>query len=203
MITLARALPSFEHMMEKADKERCVNLLYKMPLRLFYVWANEVNAVRSELVQMIKDFHEWEYRKDKINYKPLSDQEALVMLRWESTSLLLELMNASISYSTKENTSRYINQFNYGSDISYGIEHLICTQRRDLVNNFVSESIELYDDNNTELARLMILRVAKKFMVTSKRIQYQDIQKLNSKLFANKLKSVQLLLEQNRNKKKQ
>lgn len=202
MITLARALPSFEHLMEKEDKERCVELLYKLPLRLFNYWAKEVDDSSSVLVQLIKYFHEREYRKEKPNFKPMTDNEALELLRWESSSLLLELMNASFTYSTRENTGRYFDQFSYKSADTYEIEHLMSIQNRDCVSVFMSESISLYEAKNEELTKHLLQRAVRKYMITSKKIQYPDIQKLNSKLFSNRLAFSQILLEKNKNKKK-
>ena len=201
MTTLARALPSFEHLMEKGDKEKCVSLLYTMPLRIFCVWAKEVDGSRSELVHMIKEFHEWEYRKEKPNIEPLSDHQALMALRWESTSLLLELMNAAFSYATKDNTWRFLDRFDYLSTPSYGLEHLMGVEYRDAVNTFISEALRLYDDKEAQL-KLMVQRVSRHYMVTSKRIQFSDVQKLNARLFGDQLKTGILLLEQGKNKKK-
>lgn len=201
MTTLARALPSFEHLMEKEDKEKCVALLYTMPLRIFWVWAKEVDESRSELVQMIKEFHEWEYRKDKPHIEPLSDHNALMALRWESTSLLLELMNAAFVYATKENTWRFIDRFDFRTAPTYGIEHLMGIEHRDVVDNFISEATRLYNDKEAQ-TKLMIQRVSRHYMVTSKRIQFGDIKKLNSKLFSDRLKTSSLLIEQSKNKNK-
>lgn len=201
MTTLARALPSFEHMMEKEDKEKCVALLYTMPLRIFCVWAKEVDESRSELVQMIKEFHEWEYRKDKPNIEPLSDHKALMALRWESTSLLLELMNAAFGYATKENTWRFIDRFDFKQAPTYGIEHLMGIEYRDAVAPFISEALRLFDDKEAQ-TKLMIQRVSRHFMVTSKRIQFGEIQQLNSRMFSDQLKPAHLLIEQSKNKNK-
>lgn len=201
MTTLARALPSFEHMMERADKERCVALLYTMPLKIFHVWAREVDETRSELVKMIKDFHEWEYRKDKPNMEPLDDNKALMVLRWESTSLLLELMNAAFGYATKDNTWRFIDRYDYKSATTYGIEHLMGIEYRDDVTRFISEAFRLFDDKEAQ-TKLMVKRVSRYYMVTSKRIQFDEVQKMNSKLFGNQLRSSRLLIEQGKNKQK-
>ena len=202
MTTLSRALPSFEHMMEKNDKDICVTLIYTMPLKIFNAWAKEVDGVRSELVQMIKDFHEWEYRKDKLEIEPLSDQKALIKLRWESTSLLLEMMNAAFGYATKYNTCRYLDRFDFSSVATYGIEHLMSVQHRDDVDKFISEAIRLYENEKEAQTKNMVQRVARNYMVTSKRIEFGEIQKINSKLFSNELKQVGILIEHGKNKKK-
>ena len=201
MTTIARALPSFEHMMERADKDRCVKLLYTMPLKIFFVWAREVNESRSEIVHMIKEFHEWEYRKDKPGIEPFDDNKALMALRWESISLLLELMNAAFGYATKDNTWRFINRYDYMAKPTYGLEHLMGIEQMDDVAGFISEAVRLYNDNEAQ-TQYILQRISRHYMVNSKRIRYTDVQRLNSKLFKNQLKPAHLLVEQKINKQK-
>lgn len=203
MTTLARALPSFEHIMEKEEKAESVSLLYTLPLRIFFRWAKEVDIVHSELVQMIKDFHEWQYRKDKLEDNIKSDFDALQILQWESTSLLLELMNASFGYSVKENTWRFLDRFEYTNAPTYGIEHLIGIGHMDNVEAFVAEALRLYDDNNEEQAQLMVKRIVRNFLLTSKSIKFDAVQQLITRLFGKQLNHKQLLLEQVRNKQKE
>lgn len=202
MITLARALPSFEHLLEKEHKDKCVELMYTMPLRIFYVWASQIDEVRSEMVQMIKDFHEWEYRNNKSDYIPLTDDKALLALRWESTSLLLELMHAPIVYSTRDNTWKFIDRFDYRAATTYSIEHLMGIAQRDYVDAFSNEAIRLIEEK-TPLTRIMVQRVARDFLLNSKRISSSETQKINQKVFNNSMKHSVLLIEQNKNKNKE
>lgn len=202
MITLARALPSFEHLLEKDNKDKCVELIYTMPLRIFYIWASQVDEIRSEIVQMIKDFHEWEYRNDSTDYIPLTDDKALVTLRWESISLLLELMHAPIVYSTRENTWRFLDRFDYKDASTYSIEHLMGIAQRDAVDAFSSEAERLVEDK-TPLTRIMVQRVARDFMVNSNKITMSETQRLNQKLFNGQIKQSVLLVEQRKNRKKE
>ena len=199
-IILSRTLPSFEHMMKKPDKEKCVQLIYSLPLKIFNVWAVQVEESKAELVEEIKDLHEWEYRKEKA---PLEDKDVLNFLRWESVSLLMELMNVSMGNATKENTYRYLDSFDYSSKVSYEIEHLMSLDKRDAVSEFMSEVETLFLNQRQSLPKLMIQRVARHFMLTSKKIQRANIQRLNSKLWDGQLKSTELLVQKNRNSKKE
>lgn len=202
MTTLARALPSFAHLMEKEDKKRCVALLYTLPLKIFYKWAKEVDGVQGELIQMIKDFHEWQYRKDKLEPEEIKYAMASHILRWESMSLLLELMNAAFGYATRANTWRYLDAFDYKENTAYGIGHLMSVGHLDLPEQFIEETIRIFNDNDEELAQTMVKRVARNFMVTSKNIKPNGIQQLNAKFFGNQITSTQLIIEQTRNKMK-
>jgi hypothetical protein len=199
-IILSRTLPSFEHMMKKEDKEKCVQLIYSLPLKIFNVWAAQVEESKSELIEEIKELHEWEYRKEKT---PLEDTDVLNYLRWESVSLLMELMNVSMGNATKQNTYRYIDSFDYSSKVIYEIEHLMSLDKRDSVSEFMREAERLYEHQKQSLPKLMIKRVAKHFMLTSKKIQRANVQRLNSKLWDGHLKTTDLLIKKNRNNKKE
>lgn len=198
-IILARTLPSFEHMMKKPDKEKCVQLIYSLPLKIFNVWAVQVEEAKTDLIEEIKELHEWEYRKEKA---PLDDHDVLNYLRWESVSLLLELMNVSMGNATKQNTLRYIDSFNYSEKVIYEIEHLMSLDKRDSVAEFMREVETLYEKQKQSLPKLMIQRVARHFMLTSKKIQRANVQRLNSKLWEGQLKSTDLLIQKKRNNKR-
>lgn len=203
MIILARTLPSFEHMMKKEDKQKCVDMLYRMPLKIFEAWAKDIDIVSMELISDIKEFLESEYRKEKANSTPLKDEEALIVLRWEAISLFLDLMDAFMNNATKENTYDFIDAFPYKELPTYGIEHLIGLSRRDNVGEFIAEAERIFSEEKQSLAKTMIKRVARNYMVNSKHIKPTEIQRLNSKLFYEKLAQERLLVERNKNKKKQ
>lgn len=203
MIILARTLPSFEHLMKKSDKEKCVKLIYTLPLKIFEKLAREINSISQELILEIKNFHEYEYRKDKSNAPQLEDSQALRILKWEVTSILLELMNAAISNATRENTNYFIDSFfPYGDNLTYKIEHIMGLARRDDVVHFMSETTSMFSKTNNILAKNMIQRITKNFIINSKKIKSPEIDHLNSKLFQNSLHQSRILLEQGKNKPK-
>lgn len=202
MVIVSRTLPSFEHLMKKEDKVACVDLIYQMPLKIFEVWARAVDSITAELVQDIKEFHEWEFRKEKPHHIPVDDNQALYILRWEATSFLLELMHTSIIYATRYNTNDFIDGFAYQKKLSYGIEHLMALGRRESVDSFIKESERLIDIKDS-LTKTMIRRVTRNFMVNSKKMKSADIDRLNTKILNQTKLQQRFIIERNRNKKKQ
>jgi len=196
LVIISRTLPSFEHMMKKQDKEKCVQLIYSLPLKIFNVWALEVEGIKMELVDELKTLSDWNYRKEKVE---MSDNDALNYLRWESISLLMEMMNSSIGNATKSNTYKFLDSFNYKSSDLYKIEHLMGLDKRDNVAEFVKEAEALFAGQKQQLPKLMVQRVARHFMINSKKIQHSDIQKLNAKLWDGRLKQSALLLNKKKN----
>ena len=199
MIILSRTLPSFEHIMKKQEKRKCVELIYSMPLYIFEAWAKTVDEISASLINEIKILYENEYRSEKQNWKPLSDDDALRQLRWDSTSLLLDLMNVAIGNSSRQNTWSYIDSFEYNNNTMYSIEHLMGIGRIDKVEPFIKESLRMVEDEKELIAKEMIRRVAKHYMVVSKKISRDEIQKMNDKLFNRQLNTAKITFEHNKN----
>lgn len=200
LIIISRTLPSFEHMMKKQDKEKCVQLIYSLPLKIFNVWALQVEGIKLELIDEVKNLNDWDYRKEQGKQ---SETDALNFLRWESISLLMEMMNSSIGNATKSNTYKFLDAFDYNSSDLYRIEHLMGLDKREQVFEFIKEAEELYAAQKQQLPKLMIQRVARHFMISSKKIQPANIQRLNAKLWEGRLKQSALLLSKKKNKKKE
>ena len=200
LIIISRTLPSFEHMMKKPDKDKCVQLIYSMPSKIFNVWALGVEELKFELIQEIKNLDDWDYRKEKAK---IADSDALNFLRWESISLLMEIMNSSIRNATKSNTYKFLDGFDYNKNDLYKIEHLMGLDKRDHVLEFVKEIEELYSTQKNHLSKIMIQRVARHFIINSKKIQRNNIQRLNAKLWDGKLNNSVLLLDKKRNTQKE
>lgn len=200
LIIISRTLPSFEHMMKKQDKEKCVQLIYSLPLKIFNVWALQVEGIKLELIDEVKNLNDWDYRKEQGKQ---SETDALNFLRWESISLLMEMMNSSIGNATKNNTYKFLDAFDYNGSDLYRIEHLMGLDKREQVLEFIKEAEELYAAQKQQLPKLMIQRVARHFMINSKKIQPANIQRLNAKLWDGRLKQSALLLSKKKNKKKE
>lgn len=198
MMIISRILPNFEHMMLKAHKEKCVRIIYSLPLRIFNIWAKELESVKLELIEEIKGIDDFRYRKDKLFS---SDDKVLSFLRWESMSLLLDLMNCSIRNASKDNTYGFIDKFPYSENVLYRIEHLMELSKRDAVDAFDKEVCQLYDDVKQNFTKVMIQRVTRNYIINSRRISNASIQRLNAKIFNNHLKNPTLLMERSKKKK--
>jgi len=111
----------------------------------------------------------------------------------------MEMMNSSIGNATKSNTYKFLDSFNYKSSDLYKIEHLMGLDKRDNVAEFVKEAEALFAGQKQQLPKLMVQRVARHFMINSKKIQHSDIQKLNAKLWDGRLKQSALLLNKKKN----
>ncbi len=201
MAIVARTLPSFEHIMKKPEKDQCVKLIYQMPQKIFEAWAKEVDTLTSELVREIKDYHEWEYRKEKPKYKPLNDQQALELLRAEANLMLLELMNTAIVNATRYNANDFLDSFPYKDKPTYSVEHLIGLRHRDNVEAF-KEEVEKFIQSKTPMTRNLVRLVTRNYIVNSRNMKPSERQSLNSKILKQSVSQDRLIVEQSRNKKR-
>lgn len=204
MIILSRTLPSFEHIMEAPDKKRCVELVYMLPLRIFHMWANSIENSKSEIVADIKKMLELRnYNEfDKRRAKYVSIEDAVSLLRVESISLLLELLNTSMSNATRSDTLKYLDAFAYGEKMTYRIQHLMSLDRRDNPTAFKRESVEVFEDCREYIEQLLVKNVARHYMVTSKKLDRSGRQYLNSKLFGDELDQQKLIADVIKNERR-
>ena len=190
MNILSRVLPNFEHMMPKKEKERCVDLIYNMPLKIFNTWAIQVDDIKLQLIEELKKFDDYKYRNDKLF---LTENNIVKFLRIESMLLLLELMNSSITDASKDNTYGFIDQYNYQSTIMYRIEHLMEVGKKDAVDTFDKEACSLYEDAKQGFTKDMVRMVTRHYIISSRRLTEPAVQRLNSKIFHEGLKNTVIL----------
>lgn len=186
MNVVSRILPNFEHMMPKNDKARCVDLIYNLPLKIFNVWASEVDNHKYELINELRNIDDYRYRNEKL-FK--NETDIVKFLRWESMSLLLDLMSSSITDASKDNTYMFLNEYEYNSKMMYELEHLMELGKKDSVDSFVKTACNLYDKAKQGFTKTMVQRVVRRYIINSKRITSPDIQRLNSKIFNEGLKN--------------
>lgn len=179
---ISRCLPSFEHMMPKEDKERFVDMIYRLPNQIFYLWANEVESNKEELIEFIKELQERDYSRDK----KYTDEDIMFLLQVDSMSLFLDILNTAAINSTKENTERYLNSFDYKPNITHSLQHLMTLERREKVNDFIEEVERIFGISKNNMSKTMIKRITRHLMIYSRKIGTREIQKLESKYFTNR-----------------
>lgn len=204
-VTLARALPSFEHILKAEDKERCVSLLYRLPLQIFNTWAKDVENKKSALITEIremltlKNLLDGEYRHGNFE---IEDADVLKILVSESKILLLDLMNNVMYNATRSDTERYIDEFNFNEKLTYRLEHLMSVERRRNRENFVNEAIVLQEDTKGQLAGKLLRDIVTHFLLYTKAVDYKHMQKLDAKVFDGQLNKQGILLAKMKNEKR-
>lgn len=188
MTIISRIMPNFEHMMLKEDKEKCVDLVYRMPLKIFYEWANDVDrrkkVIVDDILNCIKNVYSHQL-DDKVNENTIMD-----LLKKQSILLLMDLMNTSISEASRKNTNRYLDKYSYSKNDLYEIEHLMSLDKRDSCDDFIDYAITCFNSANI-FKKEIIRMVAKHYIVTSKKMKRNQFDKINAKLWQGGIKGAQ------------
>ena len=192
---IARCLPNFEHMMEIPDKDLFVNSIYHLPYKIFFIWANEIEKNKDEVLEFLRNLPENDYFHEK---KP-SDEEILKLLQWDSISMLLDLINMSVLYSAKENSEVYFESFDYKSSITYSLVHLKVIGELGRIKDFITEVNKISDSEKSIMAQIMVKRIVRHILTHSKIISREDIQKLQDKFFNDQNAQKRLLIERAKN----
>lgn len=195
---ISKVLPNFEHIMKKQRKTECVEMIYTLPLKIFNVWAQSIEKIKIELIQELREIDEYTYREEKMFE---TDEDVLSFLRWESMSLLLDLMNSTIRNASKDNTYSFLDRFEYSDNNLYGIEHLMELSKRDVESQFSNEAVGIMKDAKNEFTKNLVKRVTRNYIITSKNIKQPTVQKLNDKVFDNRLNQAALYYKKAKNKK--
>lgn len=180
---ISRSLPSFEHNLSKEQKKQIIKVIYELPNKFFYMWANEVDKQLSELVQLIKEMPEDEYRRNA----ELTDEEIICSIKDNSLVLLLELYNIANVYSVRPNTIMFLDNkdyYNYNDDLSHRMQHVMMLECARKVKEYVKETLSIFKASSTPNQRNMMAYIAKHFMIhSSKYINRGDMQRLMDTFF--------------------
>lgn len=180
---VSKSLPSFEHRMHKELKEKLINIIYQLPNKIFYLWANEVEKEKESLIKYFKKQYQTVYLEKG---KEIKYEEINHYLQLESIFLLLEFMNIAMTNSMKINTEKYLNKFSYKEHLTYSLQHLMGIGKIDKVKDFMEESKRINNIINHVVPEIMEKKIIGNFMINSKKIQRPQIQQLKDAYFKKK-----------------
>lgn len=150
---IARAFPSFEHLIKTDQKKDIVDLLYSAPNKIFYFWASEIEQDYIGFIQYFLQKNDDEYQLDQAVGASIST------LRNMSISLLLDLYYGVIHESCKTNTFKFLDVYDHESKYTYQTEYLLAIEQykknADLLIQLASKQISK-DGIPEELAKRVL-----------------------------------------------
>lgn len=202
----SKCLPGFEHRMNKEDKEKVLNIIFNLPGKIFYTWASQIEAEREELLQYLLEIYRTTYLRQR-DWDKINEIDMMRYLQIESLSLFLELLNIPINNATKDYTIRYLLRYSKQDEILYQLQMLMAFSKLDMVSD-VEKILRRMEPNFIKcIPDYMKRRVLHRFLITSKKITQERLQKLVSTYFpsGNKTNTIyrNILIGRERNKKKQ
>lgn len=179
LMIISKSLPSFEHMMLKEDKDKFVEMIYRLPNKIFYLWASEVDKISEEIIKYVEEMHENKYGR----HKTLDEKDILKALQWDSMSLLLDLYYLAISNSIRGNTESYLNEFDYIQASTHILEHLMVLEKVENVREFYEEANNLYDGTKDVIIKTMTKRIIQHGLISIPNLEAKDQQRIQEKYF--------------------
>lgn len=198
LMVVAKCLPSFEHNMPKADKDAFVNAIYRLPNKIFQLWTCEVDKETDEIIQYFKEQSQDYYNRQK----EITDDDILRALQWGAMSLLLDLYNIAVYYSAKDNTTQYLDEFEYKRSGTYSLEHLMILVKQNASGSFTETAIKLSEEKKGHIYTTLLTRIVNHALIFMDNVDYRQQQKLKDEFFPSKEKQKELmsLRAKNRNK---
>jgi hypothetical protein len=199
LIVVAKCLPNFEHNMPKADKDAFIDVIYRLPNKIFQLWASEANKEVDNLI--------WFFKKQSQDYfsrqKELTDDDIMRELQWAAMSLLLDLYNLSVFYSTKDNTAQYLSDFDYARSDTYLLEHLMVLEKQNAGNQFVTSTIDMANQKEDHIFTTLLRRIVQHALVYMNNLDFRLAQQLQSKFFLSKDMQKKLMTQKIKNSNKE
>jgi hypothetical protein len=199
LIVVAKCLPNFEHNMPKADKDAFIDVIYRLPNKIFQLWASKADEEVDNLIQFFKEQSQDYYSRQQ----ELTDDDILRALQWAAMSLLLDLYNLSVFYSTKDNTAQYLSNFNYARGDTYSLEHLMMLEKQNAHNQFVSTAIDMAEQKKDQIFSTLLKRIVHHALVYMNALDFRLTQQLQSRFFPTKDTQKKLMMQRIKNSNKE
>lgn len=154
--TISRCLPSFEHIMKKDLKDKYIDLIYKLPNRIYNAWLKEIDKNQLLLIE--------EYLDENGSYKYLEDQrkkvkDAYIFLRNSSIIVLLDIYYLAFSRAAKTNTFDYLESFKYDNNETYLIEHQMLLDKEEKYDKLIKNAISIKDKYKNQIVLILNARI--------------------------------------------
>ena len=177
--------------MPREDKDAFIDVIYRLPNKIFQLWALEANKEIDQIIEFLKE----QSGSYFVNQKEPTDIDILRALQGAAMSLLLELYNVSVFHSTKDNTLQYLSNFDYKSKDSYSLQHLMMLERREASRQFVATAIEMHDNKKGLLYLTLLRRIIQHAFVNMNSLDHPLRHQLESSFFRSKETQKRLMLE--------
>ena len=194
MFISSQLLPNLGYLIEGPDKVEFVELVYQMPLKIFNAWASEIDQNKVGIIKDIQQLYSLEYHIGH-SAEPMTEEAALIYLRKESISLLLELMNISISNASRMSTFPLLDSYDHNLSIGYELEWLMSFDKRPNISSFLDEAERIYKLCRSEMQKYMAKKIVHHYMITKKGLTGGNLQRLNSSIFNNEIPQQFLLVD--------
>ena len=190
LMIISKCLPSFEHNMNAQMRKAFVNEIYQLPNKIYNVWAKETERDYEQIIEELKKEGPVEYEERR---KPGQLSRLQVEFQLVSMALLLDIYNMSATYATRDNSFRLLHKFDYSSEETYQIQHLMMLEKQKMAEDFVSNAITMYESSDKQLKKMLTKIVVRHAMVYMDALDFKKRDQLKSSFFPSRQEQQSLL----------
>mgnify|MGYP000257171546 FL=1 len=167
-----------------------VNEIYQLPNNIYNVWAKETERDYEQIIEELKKEGPVEYEERR---KPGQLSRLQVEFQLVSMALLLDIYNMSATYATRDNSFRLLHKFDYSSEETYQIQHLMMLEKQKMAVDFVSNAITMYESSDKQLKKMLTKIVVRHAMVYMDALDFKKRDQLKSSFFPSRQEQQSLL----------
>ena len=179
LTVVSKCLPSFEDIMNKQMKSDFIDTIYRLPNKIYGMWAKETNKYFDELIDYLTEQNQLDYQRQK----NIDKDEVIKEFQKSALYLLLDIYNIAAAYSSKENTTRLLNNYGTKGIPTYEIEKLMIIERSKNSESFVEQALKLSKEYNQLLPNVLIHYIAKHAAIHMKSLTLKQQSQLASTFF--------------------
>ena len=180
LTVISKCLPSFEHIMSGDMRDAFVKEIYSLPNKIYGVWSEDTDKYYKELIEYLKEHEQLEYN----DLEPGKLSEVEIKFQISAINLLLDIYNLAVSFSTKDNSYRFLDKFDRGTTATYHLQHLMMMENQKMCSRFVSTAIDIVNDREDVLSKHLVQRIVRHAMVYMPSLDYKERGKLVSQFFS-------------------
>lgn len=179
LTVVSKCLPSFEDIMDKQMKSDFINMIYHLPNKIYSVWAKETDKYYDELIDYLTDQNHSDYQRQKA----IDKDEVIKEFQKSALYLLLDIYNIAAAYSSKENTTRLLSNYDTQRIPTYEIEKLMILEKSKNSEKFVEQALKLSKEYDQLLPNVLIHYIAKHAAIHMKSLTQKQQSQLASAFF--------------------
>ena len=167
---------------KRKDKEKITSIIFDLPGKIFYIWAEQVDKEKKEILKYLLEEYKAAYLKP-VEWDSVDEDDMVRFLQSESLALLLELLNMPVNNAVKDYTIRYFRKYANKEEVLNLIQVLMAYCKLDKVIEFSETMKEIEGYIKKCIPEYMAKRVLRRFLILSKKISNDQIKSLSSTYF--------------------
>lgn len=193
--SVAKILPNFRHIMNKEQKRKVIDILYKYPNKLLYFMLKDIDTHLDEIIEDVLKENPRTKRgllitKDMLTKSLQSQSIGYVLGIYDFVACTAAIGKAMVELNEK---------FDYNANSNYQVENIMMEENGGESFRLFEKAEKLYDETKSDVIKQMILLVMRKYFLTHDVVLKGNTQRIMAKFFSqDEQKDLQIIQAKNR-----